>query len=123
MSSFSPESVSGSHECDPAAKRELNHVMLVEDRVLPTSQPLAECRAVLVNGSGRVSRDLLDSAISHIYLAGLLIQTRCEGSTGALVDELTRITDDLDVAIHQLQAAALANHDASTSSETALTNR
>ena len=39
------------------------------------------------------------------------------------MDELTRITDDLDVAIDQLQAAALANHDTSMSSETALTNR
>lgn len=119
MSSFSPESVSG----NSAAKRELNHVMLVEDRVSPTTQRLAEYRAVLVNGPGRVSRDLLDSAISHIYLARLLIQTRCEGSTGALVDELIRITDDLDAAIHQLQAAALANHDTSMSSDTALTSR
>jgi hypothetical protein len=59
-------------------------------------------------------RDPLDAAISHIYRAGLLIHTLCEGAGPALVNELVHVTDDLDAAIRELRTAALDDHDAFT---------
>jgi hypothetical protein len=55
--------------------------------------------------------DLLDTAIFHIYRAGLLIHTRFDAGS-ALVGELENVTDQLDVAIRQIQAVALETHDA-----------
>ena len=54
--------------------------------------------------------DLIDAAISDIYGAWLLIHTRCEGAGPALVSELNNVTDQLDRAIRNLQAAALESH-------------
>jgi hypothetical protein len=54
--------------------------------------------------------DLIDAAISDIYGAWLLIHTRCEGAGPALVAELNDVTDQLDGAIRNLQAAALESH-------------
>lgn len=54
--------------------------------------------------------DLIDAAISDIYGAWLLIHTRCAGAGPAVVSELDDVTDQLDGAIRNLQAAALESH-------------
>jgi hypothetical protein len=54
--------------------------------------------------------DFIDAAISDIYAAWLLIHTRCGGAGPALVSELDDVTDQLDGAIRNLQAAALESH-------------
>jgi hypothetical protein len=50
--------------------------------------------------------DLLDTVISHIYRAGLVIRRRCEGLGSALGEERDYVTDELDAAISRLQIAA-----------------
>jgi len=49
--------------------------------------------------------DMLEEVVSQIYRARLLIHTCCAGARPSLVDELDRVSDDLDVAIGRLQAA------------------
>lgn len=50
--------------------------------------------------------ELFDTVISHIYGAGLMIQTCCKGASPLLARELNGVTDELDAAIRQLQMAA-----------------
>jgi len=60
------------------------------------------------------TRDLLDAAISHIYLAGILIHTRRETAESGLADELDHVTGELDAAVRHLQAAVLGKPDRSS---------
>jgi hypothetical protein len=47
----------------------------------------------------------LNSAISDIYEAGMLIQTLCEGVDEASREELAHVTEKLDMAIRQIRVA------------------
>ena len=59
--------------------------------------------------SAEVIADRLDAAISHIYKAGVLIQTGGDTTRPASGSALDSATDELVKAIHLLQAEALGN--------------
>jgi hypothetical protein len=90
---------------DPRVARLLAPVILADDP-LSTSMAWSIERSVAADWPVTVTREVLDTVISHIYRAGLVIRRCCEGVGSALGERRDYVTDELDAAIRSLQMAA-----------------
>ena len=71
--------------------------VLVEDSGRSTPmKSVTECSLLRVDQPAIDVSDLHDAVISHIYRAGLMIGTWCDGARTALPDEMGYITGELD---------------------------
>jgi len=110
--SISPGPASVSGECHLPGTRQCDPPLLAEEAALPSlADWLTEYSVMDVDPPTTAMCDLLDTAIFHIYRAGLLIHTRFNGAGFAVVDDLEHVTGEMDAAIRQIQAAALESHD------------